>query len=51
MIREGRSFTESLEQAGWMPPLAIDMIGIGERSGSLRWRCFTMRSRKCVSNS
>jgi type IV pilus assembly protein PilC len=36
MIREGRSFTESLENAGWMPPLAIDMIGIGERSGSLR---------------
>src|SRR5215510_10692276 len=36
LIREGRSFTESLESAGWMPPLAIDMIGIGERSGSLR---------------
>jgi type IV pilus assembly protein PilC len=36
MIREGRSFTESLEFAGWMPALAIDMIGIGERSGSLR---------------
>lgn len=36
MIREGRSFTDSLETAGWMPPLAIDMIGIGERSGSLR---------------
>jgi type IV pilus assembly protein PilC len=36
MIREGRSFTESLEISGWMPPLAIDMIGIGERSGSLR---------------
>jgi type IV pilus assembly protein PilC len=36
MIREGRSFTESLEAAGWMPDLAIDMIGIGERSGSLR---------------
>jgi type IV pilus assembly protein PilC len=36
MIREGRSFTESLETAVWMPPLAIDMIGIGERSGSLR---------------
>jgi type IV pilus assembly protein PilC len=36
MIREGRSFTESLEAAGWMPPLAVDMIGIGERSGSLR---------------
>jgi len=36
MIREGRSFTESLEVAGWLPLLAIDMIGIGERSGSLR---------------
>lgn len=36
MIREGRSFTESLESVGWMPPLALDMIGIGERSGSLR---------------
>src|SRR5438034_10820981 len=36
MIREGRSFTESLESADWMPLLAIDMVGIGERSGSLR---------------
>ena len=36
MIREGRSFTESLEQAHWVPLLAIDMIEIGERSGSLR---------------
>src|SRR2546421_580385 len=36
LIREGRSFTESLETAKWMPDLAIDMIGIGERSGSLR---------------
>jgi type IV pilus assembly protein PilC len=36
MIREGQSFTESLEAAGWFPALAIDMIGIGERSGSLR---------------
>ena len=36
MILEGRSFTESLETAGWMPDLALDMIGIGERSGSLR---------------
>jgi len=36
MIREGRTFTESLEQANWVPPLAIDMVGIGERSGSLR---------------
>ncbi len=36
MIREGRSFTESLEISGWMPELALDMIGVGERSGSLR---------------
>jgi type IV pilus assembly protein PilC len=36
MIREGRSFTEGLEKADWLPPLALDMIGIGERSGSLR---------------
>jgi type IV pilus assembly protein PilC len=36
LIREGRSFTESLEEAKWMPELALDMIGIGERSGSLR---------------
>lgn len=36
MIREGRTFTESLEAANWMPALAVDMVGIGERSGSLR---------------
>jgi type IV pilus assembly protein PilC len=36
LIREGRSFTESLESAGWVPELALDMIGIGERSGALR---------------
>ena len=36
MIREGRSFTESLQTAGWFPELALDMIGVGERSGSLR---------------
>ncbi len=36
MVREGRSFTESLEAARWLPDLALDMIGIGERSGSLR---------------
>lgn len=36
MIREGRMFTEALEQANWMPELALDMIGIGEKSGSLR---------------
>jgi type IV pilus assembly protein PilC len=36
MIREGQSFTDSLTKANWMPPLAMDMIGIGERSGSLK---------------
>lgn len=36
MVREGRSFTDSLEATGWIPELALDMIGIGERSGSLR---------------
>lgn len=36
MIREGRGFTEALEMANWVPELALDMIGIGERSGSLR---------------
>ncbi|MGD9562261.1 MAG: type II secretion system F family protein [Pyrinomonadaceae bacterium] len=36
MIREGRGFTEALYQAGWLPELALDMIGIGEKSGSLR---------------
>jgi type IV pilus assembly protein PilC len=36
MIREGRGFTEALEKANWLPELALDMIGIGERSGSLR---------------
>ena len=36
MIREGRGFTEALDKAAWVPELALDMIGIGERSGSLR---------------
>ena len=36
MIREGRTFTESLEAADWVPALGVDMVGIGERSGSLR---------------
>jgi type IV pilus assembly protein PilC len=36
MIREGQGFTEALERANWMPELALDMVGIGERSGSLR---------------
>ena len=36
MIREGRGFTEALIKANWLPELALDMIGIGEKSGSLR---------------
>ena len=36
MIREGRMFTDSLSQTNWVPELALDMIGIGEGSGSLR---------------
>ena len=36
MIREGQTFSDSLESAKWVPDLALDMIGIGERSGSLR---------------
>ena len=36
MIREGRGFTEALDQANWVPELGLDMIGIGEKSGSLR---------------
>ncbi len=36
LIREGRMFTDALAQANWMPELALDMIGIGEGSGSLR---------------
>ncbi|MBL8148970.1 MAG: type II secretion system F family protein [Blastocatellia bacterium] len=35
-IRTGQAFTESLQEAGWLPPLALDMIGVGEKSGSLR---------------
>ena len=36
LIREGRGFTEALEKANWIPPLGLDMIGIGEKSGSLK---------------
>jgi len=35
MIKEGRMFTEALTEANWVPELALDMIGIGESSGSL----------------
>lgn len=34
-IREGATFTDSLAAAGWVPEMAIDMMGVGERSGSL----------------
>jgi type IV pilus assembly protein PilC len=36
LIREGRGFTEALQKADWIPPLGLDMIAIGEGSGSLR---------------
>lgn len=36
MIREGRGFMEAIDKAGWIPELGVDMIGIGEKSGSLR---------------
>ncbi|MFN0123167.1 MAG: type II secretion system F family protein [Blastocatellia bacterium] len=35
-IREGKPFTESITEAGWIPELALDMIGVGESSGSLK---------------
>jgi type IV pilus assembly protein PilC len=35
-IREGKPFTESLASSGWVSELALDMIGVGERSGALR---------------
>jgi type IV pilus assembly protein PilC len=35
-IREGRPFTESLAESGWVSELALDMIGVGERAGALR---------------
>ncbi|AEP11190.1 MULTISPECIES: type II secretion system F family protein [Chloracidobacterium] len=34
-IQEGKTLVEVLEQAGWLPPLATDMIGVGEQSGAL----------------
>jgi type IV pilus assembly protein PilC len=35
-IREGRPLTESLDEADWVPELALDMIGVGESSGALQ---------------
>ncbi len=34
-IQEGQTLVETLERAQWMPALATDMIGVGEKSGSL----------------
>lgn len=34
-IREGEPLTESLAAAGWVPELALDMIGVGESAGAL----------------
>ncbi len=34
-IQEGQTLAEMLERAGWLPPLALDMIGVGEQSGAL----------------
>ncbi len=35
-IREGKPLIESLEEADWVPELALDMIGVGENSGALQ---------------
>lgn len=35
-IREGKPLIESLEEAEWVPELALDMIGVGESSGALQ---------------
>jgi type IV pilus assembly protein PilC len=35
-IREGRPFTDSLQESGWVSELALDMIGVGEKAGALR---------------
>ncbi|HEY7543457.1 MAG TPA: type II secretion system F family protein [Blastocatellia bacterium] len=35
-IREGKPFTDSLAESGWVSELALDMIGVGERAGALR---------------
>ncbi len=34
-IQEGQTLVDTLERAQWMPALATDMIGVGEKSGSL----------------
>ncbi len=34
-IREGQSLLTALENAAWLPAMAMDMIGVGEKSGAL----------------
>jgi type IV pilus assembly protein PilC len=34
-VREGRSLSDSLERAGHFPELALEMIRVGEQTGSL----------------
>ncbi len=35
-LQEGQAFADSLQEAGWLPPLAIDIVRVGERAGSLK---------------
>ena len=35
MIREGKAFYEALEDSGVVPPMALDMVKVGEATGSL----------------
>ena len=35
-IREGKTLTDALDEAHWIPELALDMIGVGESSGALQ---------------
>ncbi|GBC76991.1 Type II secretion system protein F [bacterium HR08] len=35
-LQEGQAVADSLAEAGWLPPLAIDIVRVGERAGSLK---------------
>jgi type IV pilus assembly protein PilC len=35
-VREGKPLVDALEEAAWLPELALDMIGVGESSGALQ---------------
>lgn len=35
-VREGKLLVEGLDEADWIPELALDMIGVGESSGALQ---------------